>query len=98
LRIYEKDYKNAQKALKKVTTLGEDILEESLSVEWKKKRLPEQVIKQGMLTESEYKLAHLCDGSKDVHEIAEEMGITTDRTQLIIEKLDRLGLIKLIKL
>jgi hypothetical protein len=98
LRLYEKDYKKAQKALKRGATLGEKILEESGSMEWKTKRLPEQVIKQGMLTESEYKIAHLCDGSKDVNEIAEEIGITAERAQLIIEKLDRLDLLKLIKL
>ena len=98
LKIFDRDYKKAQKALKRATTLGEDILEESVSVEWKKKRMPEQIIKQGMLTESEYKIAHLCDGSKDINEIAEEIGITSERAQLIIEKLDRLDLIKLIKL
>ena len=98
LRLYDKDYKRAHKALKKGTTLGQKVLEESGSMEWKKKRLPEQVIKQGMLTDSEYKIAHLCDGSKDVNEIAEEIGITSERAQLIIEKLDRLDLIKLIKL
>ena len=98
LRIFEKEYKRAQKALKKVLTLDENVLEENLSVEWKKKRMPEQIIKQGMLTESEYRIAHLCDGSKDINEIAETMGITTEKTQLVIEKLDRLALIKLIKL
>ena len=98
LRIFEKEYKRAQRALKKVLTLDENVLEENLSVEWKKKRMPEQIIKQGMLTKSEYKIAHMCDGSKDINEIAEKMGITTEKTQLIIEKLDRLALIKLIKL
>lgn len=98
LRIYEKDYKKAQNALKKVTTLGENVLEEKDSMDWKKKRLPEQVIKQGMLTRSEYDIAHLCDGSKDINEIAEEIGITSERVQLIIEKLDRFDLIKLIRL
>ena len=66
--------------------------------EWKKKRMPEQIIKQGMLTESEYKIAHLCDGSKDINELAEVIGITSERAQLIVEKLDRLDLIKLIKM
>ena len=98
LKIFDKDYKKAQKALKKATTLGEDVLEESVSVEWKNKRMPEQILKQGMLTRSEYDIAHLCDGSKDINEIAEEIGITSERVQLIIEKLDRLDLIKLIKL
>ncbi|MHA1112480.1 MAG: hypothetical protein ACTSRE_15400 [Promethearchaeota archaeon] len=98
LKIFDKDYKKAQKALKKATTLGEEILEENISVEWKKRRMPQQIIKQGMLTESEYKIAHLCDGSKDINEIAEVIGITSERAQLIIEKLDRLDLIKLIKL
>lgn len=98
LRLYERDYNNAQKALKKAITLGENVLEEREIVEWKKKRLPEQVIKQGMLTDSEYQIAHLCDGSKDVNEIAEEVGINTEKAQLVIEKLDRLDLLKLIKL
>ncbi|MBN2155091.1 MAG: hypothetical protein JW776_03540 [Candidatus Lokiarchaeota archaeon] len=98
LRIFDKDYKKAQKALKKGATLGEDILEESVSVEWKNKRLPEQVIKQGMLTENEYKIAHLCDGSKDINEIAEEIGITFESAQLVIDKLDRLDMIKLVRL
>jgi len=98
LRLYDRDYSNAQKALKKAITLGENVLEEREVIEWKKKRLPEQVIKQGMLTDSEYKIAHLCDGSRDVNEIAEEIGITTEKAQLVIEKLDRLDLIKLINL
>lgn len=95
LKIYEKDYKKEQKLLKKGTTLDEQALEMEKTRDWKQKRLPRVYITQGHLSEQEYNVAHYCDGFKDINEIAEEAGISSEQTQTIVDKLDRLGMLKL---
>ncbi|MHA1727261.1 MAG: hypothetical protein ACTSWY_00855 [Promethearchaeota archaeon] len=102
LKIYKKYYKKETKKLKKGTTLDEKIIDsiedEKNILSWKEKRLPKMVISQGALTDEEYNLAHCCDGFKDINEIAEEAGIMAEKAQIIVDKLNRLGMLTLLKI
>jgi hypothetical protein len=98
LKLFEKDYKNETKVLDKNTKLDEKVLDSSSKVrDWKQKKLPRQILSQGLITQQEYDFAHHCDGFKDISEISEESGVTVESAQLIIEKLSKLDLIKLVK-
>jgi hypothetical protein len=100
LKIYRKDFKKSQsKIAKKGLVLDEKDLKEAAQVdqqapEWRKKRLPSQVITQGFLNEKQYEIAHLADGFHTVEDIAEEVGLPENEIQLIIDNLDNLGLLK----
>lgn len=99
LKIYKKEYKNETKLLKKGTMLGENALDnEKIQIKWKSKKLPTQIISQGTLTEEEYNIAHLCNGFNDINEIAEKAGISSEHAQITVDKLDRLGMVKLIEI
>jgi hypothetical protein len=99
LKIYKKEYKNEAKLLKKGTTLGENALDnEKIQIKWKAKKLPIQIISQGTLTEQEYNIAHFCNGFNDINEIAEKAGISSEHAQIAVDKLDRLGIVKLIEI
>jgi hypothetical protein len=98
LKIYQKDYKKETKLLKKGTTLDGSTLNEDKHMPWKEKRLPQQVISQGVLNEEEYQVAHFCDGFNDISEIAEKTGITAEQAQIVVDKLDRLDMIKLLEI
>jgi len=98
LKLYEKDYNKEQKILKKGATLDNRILEqENIKREWLNKRLPRQVVSQGLINDEEYKIAHLCNGFSDVNEIAEKVGKNVEYIQEVINKLDRLEMIKMIQ-
>ncbi|MCP4762848.1 MAG: hypothetical protein GY870_13800 [archaeon] len=97
LRLFEKYHKKEEKNLKKGATLDGSALEKMTTRDWLNKRLPKQYISQGILTQSEYELAHQCDGFRDVTEIAEKAGITAEQAQIVIEKLKRQDMIKFIK-
>jgi len=99
LKLYEKYYKKEQKMLKKGTTLDTTVLkQENVERSWLKKRLPKQVVSQGLITQEEYEIAHLCNGFSDVNEIAEKIGKNVEYVQEVINKLDRLEMIKMIKI
>jgi len=99
LKIFEKDYKNETKLLDKATKLDGKVLDSSNKTrDWKQKKLPKQIISQGIVTQQEYDFAHHCDGFKDISEISEESGVTVESAQVIIDKLTRLDMLKLVKM
>lgn len=99
LKLFKKSYKKEKKNLKKGTKLDTHVLEtEDAERKWMKKRLPRQVISQGMITEQEYEIAHMCDGFSDIPDIAEKAGINTEKAQTIVDKLKRLEMIQMVML
>ncbi|GAB4305768.1 MAG: hypothetical protein Kow0069_01980 [Promethearchaeota archaeon] len=93
LKIFWKDYQKAEKLKAK----GQPEKAEQVITKTKEKKLPYQVVDQGYLTEREYEIAHSCDGYMDRSEIAEKVGITEERLQVILDKLDSLGLLKIVQ-
>lgn len=101
LKIFEKSYKKENKLLKKgmeITAKDQKSLDILSKRDWLSKKMPKQIVSQGMLTKDEYGLAHICDGFKDIHEIAEIAGVSTENAQVTVEKLKRLDLLKFITL
>ncbi len=101
LKIYKKDFiKSQAKIAKKGLILSEDDLRQvsDKKPEWTTKRLPKQVINQGIINEQQYKIAHLADGFHTAADIAEEAGLPETDVEKIIESLDRLGLLKFIEI
>ena len=62
------------------------------------KRLPKQVITQGLLSKKQYEIAHLADGFHTVSEISEDVGVPEAEVQVIIDNLDNLGLLNFIEI
>ncbi len=96
LKIYKKDFEKAQKKIAKKGLILKEVdfrssLDHTQKPEWTLKRMPRQVISQGMLSKQEYEIAHLCDGFHTTEKIAEEVGIPENDIQLIIDELDELG-------
>jgi len=101
LKIFKKDFLKSQKRIaKKGLVLSEEDLRvvSDKKPEWTLKRLPKQVITQGFLDETEYKIAHLADGFHTFPEIAEESGQPESQIQRIIKNLDDLDLISYIEI
>lgn len=98
LKLFEKDYQKEQKTLKKGDTIGANALKtEEQKRDWLSKRIPKQVVSQGMISEDDYKIAHMCDGFSDINEIAEKAGMSVEKVQSSVEKLNRLEMIKILK-
>jgi hypothetical protein len=101
LKIYKKDFQKSQKQIsKKGLVLSEDDLRvvRDQKPDWTLKRLPKQVITQGILDKREFKIAHLADGFHTISEIAEESGQPETEIQRIIGALDNLGLVSYIEI
>jgi hypothetical protein len=102
LKIYKKAFKKSQSLLsKKGLKLSENDLKPSSKKrpDWTKEdKLPKQIINQGFLTKEEYEIAHLADGFHTVGEIAKEVGRPESKIELIIDKLDDLGLLRFIEI
>jgi hypothetical protein len=101
LKIYKKDFIKSQAQLqKKGLVLSEDDLRKvtDQKPEWTKKRLPKQVLAQGFLEKKEYEIAHIADGFHTISEIAEDAGVPEAEIEIIIDKLDKLGLLKFIEI
>ena len=99
LKIFEKDFiKKSKQISKKGLVVSEEDLRtvQHQKPEWTSKRLPTQVITQGFLDKSAYKIAHLADGFHSISDIAEEAGIPQSEIEVIIDDLDDLGLLKFI--
>lgn len=101
LKIYKKDFEKSQKKIAKKGLILQEVdfrstIEGTQKPEWTSKRLPKQVVSQGMLSEQEYEISHLCDGFHTIEKIAEEVGIPENDIGLIIDELDELGLLKFI--
>jgi len=100
LKIFKKDFEKSQKDIKKKGIVLKEIdltsnIEKIEPPEWAKtKKLPKQVVSQGIITENEFEIAHICDGFHTVEKIAEEVGIPENEIQSVIEKLDELELLK----
>jgi hypothetical protein len=101
LKIYKKDFVKSQAQLqKKGLVLSEEDLRKvtDQKPEWTKKRLPHQVVNQGFLDEKEFDIAHIADGFHTISEIAEEAGVPEAEVDVMIDKLDKLGLLKFIEI
>ncbi len=101
LKIYKKDFLKSQaRLMKKGLVLSEDDLRKVSDKKpvWTAKKLPRQVINQGILSEKEYEIAHLADGFHTVEEIAEESGTPESEITRIIARLDQLELLKFIEI
>jgi len=101
LKIFKKDFVKSQaKLAKKGLVLSEDDMRKVVDEkpEWTAKRLPRQVITQGIINEKEYEIAHLADGFHTAEDIAEEAGVPEAEVQKIIDRLDKLGLLKFIEI
>jgi len=101
LKIYKKDFIKSQAQLqKKGLVLSEDDLRRvtDQKPEWTKKRLPKQVLNQGFIEKKEYEIAHIADGFHTISEIAEDAGVPEAEVDVIIDKLDKLGLLKFIEI
>ena len=101
LKIFKKDFLKSQKRIaKKGLVLSEEDLREVKDVkpEWTAKRLPKQVIAQGVLDAEEFEIAHLADGFHTIPEIAEESGRPESEIQKIINNLDKLELLSFVEI
>ncbi|TXT66150.1 MAG: hypothetical protein BAJALOKI1v1_330009 [Promethearchaeota archaeon] len=101
LKIYKKDFNKSQNRLaKKGIVLSEEDLKDisDKKPEWTSKRLPKQVITQGFLDKKQYEIAHKCDGFHTARDIAEEVGLPESKIQVIIDNLDKLGMLKFIEI
>ncbi len=93
LKIFYKDYQKAEKLkVKGQVEKSEKVIQNAL-----KKKLPRQVVDQGYLNPEEYQIAHNCDGYQDRSEIAEKAGISEDKLQAILDKLNDLGMIQIVQ-
>lgn len=100
LKIFKKEFEKSQQEIKKKglvlkeTDLTSNI-EKIEPPEWAtRKKLPKQVVSQGIISQKEFDIAHVCDGFHTVEKIAEELGIPEPEIQTVIEKLDELELLK----
>ncbi|MFW9864877.1 MAG: hypothetical protein ACFFEN_02160 [Candidatus Thorarchaeota archaeon] len=66
--------------------------------EWTVKRLPVQVVAQGVMEEDEYEIAHLADGFHTISDIAEESGRPEPEIQKIMNNLDKLELLSFVEI
>jgi len=101
LKIYKKDFIKSQAKLAKKGLIlsAEDIQKaEEKKPEWVAKRLAKQVLSTGALDKKDYEIAHFADGFHTVSEIAEEAGIPEADVQRIMDKLDKLGLLRFIEI
>ena len=101
LKIYKKDFVKSQAQLqKKGLVLSEEDLRKVTDQKpaWTKKRLPKQVLNQGFLNAKEFDIAHIADGFHTIPEIAEEAGVPEAEVDVMIDKLDKLGLLKFIEI
>ncbi|MHA2390936.1 MAG: hypothetical protein ACXAEX_03115 [Promethearchaeota archaeon] len=101
LKIFEKDFRKSQKRIeKKGLILSEEDLRDVKDVkpEWTGKRLPKQVIAQGVLDEKEFDIAHLADGFHTIADIAEESGRPESDIQKIMNNLDKLELLSFVEI
>ncbi|MHA2131825.1 MAG: hypothetical protein ACW99L_17800, partial [Promethearchaeota archaeon] len=101
LKIFKKDFLKSQKRIaKKGLVLSEEDLREVKDVkpEWTVKRLPKQIIAQGVLDKKEFKVAHLADGFHTIADIAEESGRPEVEIQKIMNNLDKLELLSFVEI
>ena len=101
LKIFKKDFMKSQKQIaKKGLILSEEDLREVKDVkpEWAAKRLPKQVVAQGVLDEQEFDIAHLADGFHTLSDIAEESGRPVPEIQKIMNNLDKLELLSFVEI
>jgi hypothetical protein len=99
LALFEKDYKNELKVLKKgidVKTDKKDVVKQQ-NIKWKEKKMPQVVISQGYLTKEEYDIAHLCDGFHDYEEIAQMSNKSEEDIKKVVKKLEKLDMVKIVK-
>jgi len=100
LKIFKKDFEKSQKDIRKKGIVLKEVdltsnIEKIEPPEWAKtKKLPKQVVSQGIISDKEFEIAHICDGFHTVEKIAEEVGIPETEIQSVIEKLDELELLK----
>ena len=93
--------KKPQKQIaKKGLILSEEDLREVRDVkpEWTAKRLPKQIIAQGVLNEEEFDIAHLADGFHTNADIGEESGRPEREIQKIMNNLDKLELLSFVEI
>ncbi|MFW9874733.1 MAG: hypothetical protein ACFFG0_16620 [Candidatus Thorarchaeota archaeon] len=101
LKIFKKDFLKSQKhiAKKGLMLSEEDLLEvKDVKPDWTAKRLPKQVIAQGVLVEEEFNIAHLADGFHTISDIAEESGRPEAEIQKIMNNLDKLELLSFVEI
>ncbi|MFX1274493.1 MAG: hypothetical protein ACFFBP_01120 [Promethearchaeota archaeon] len=103
-KIYKKSFLKlfGLKNLKKIQ-LKEEIYKKVKDNDGKKSwnkdiRLPEQSISQGLLTQLQYKIAHLFNGFNTSEDIAHKMNLPIEEIYKILKKIDELGLISYIEL
>ena len=101
LKIFNKDFLKSRKRIaKKGLILSEKDLREVRDVkpEWTTKRLPKQIIAQGVLNSEEFNVAHLADGFHTISDIAEESGRPETEIQRIMNNLDKLELLSFVEI
>jgi len=91
LSLFWKDFQKLEAFKKK----GRKISTEEFQ-QYSSRRLPRQVVSQGYLSEKEYEIIHNCNGYNDVEDIAKKGGISLENLQSIIDKLNNLGLLKML--
>ncbi len=98
LSLFWKDFQKLETSKQKGKKIGNEDFKK-YNEDFKKytsKRLPRQVVSQGYLSEKEYEIVHNCNGYNDVEDIAKTGGITLENLQTILDKLNNLGLLKMI--
>ena len=91
LSLFWKDFQKLEAAKQK----GKKISPEDFK-QYASKRLPRQVVSQGYLSEKEYEIVHNCNGYNDAEDIAKTGGISLENLQPILDKLNSLGLLKML--
>ncbi|OLS14715.1 MAG: hypothetical protein RBG13Loki_1659 [Promethearchaeota archaeon CR_4] len=92
LSLFWKDFQKLETLKQK----GKKISNEDFQ-KYASRKLPLQVVSQGYLSEKEYEIVHNCNGYNDTEDIAKRGGISMENLKIILEKLDNLGLLKMLE-
>ncbi len=91
LSLFWKDFKKLEASKQK----GKKVSMEDFQ-KYASKRLPRQVVLQGYLSDKEYEIVHNCNGYNEAEDIAKTGRISLENLQTILDKLDTLGLLKML--
>jgi hypothetical protein len=100
-KVYKKNFLKLIE--QKDLNIKEAAYKKSLNIEGNKewdteKKLPKQPLSQGLLSEHQYKIAHLLNGFRTAEEIASEMKLPIEEVYVILKSIDDLGLLEYIEL
>jgi len=92
-----KIFKGFEKKIDRILKNGKIALKD-IYVPILKKKLPKQIVEMGVITKEEFDFSSYLNGKDPAYTIAEKAGIPLEKVEKLIDKFEKLGLIKLKKL